>query len=385
MEMMTSNAGQTKNSKLRVAIVLMQFGYGGAERMVALLASHLPLDELEVKVFCVYGTPRGNVMERMVMEHGVQIEYLGKGRGFSPVHVLRTTHVLREFGADIVHTHLGAAMYCAHWVKSTGRKALHTLHNIPEKEFGSLKRRVMRSLYRSGNYVPVAISERNRELTASYYGLPVDRVEMVVNPVDVEKFSDANPKPWGERSWDFVHVARFGTQKNHKGLIEAVYRVVNGVGVEPRPGLRIALVGGGPLEHEIRVLVDELGLKENVEFLGTRDDVAGILHDSRCFILPSEYEGLPMSILEAMAAGLPVLATAVGGIPDVVEDGITGKLVPVGDTVALAEAMVLMMTGEPGLASMSSASKVRAMSYDCEITARRYMELYERYGMLRER
>lgn len=378
-------ANQTKNNKLRVAIVLMQFGYGGAERMVALLASHLPLDELEVKVFCVYGAPMGNVMERMVMEHGVQIEYLGKDRGFSPAHVLKTTRALREFGADVVHTHLGAAMYCAHWAKLTGRRALHTLHNIPEKEFGSLKRSLMRSLYRSGNYIPVAISERNRELTASYYGLPVDRVEMVVNPVDVEKFSDVNPKPWGERSWDFVHVARFGAQKNHKGLVEAVYRVVNGIGVESMPGLRIALVGDGPLEDEIRALVDERGLQGNVEFLGTRDDVAGVLHDSRCFILPSKYEGLPMSILEAMAAGLPVLATAVGGVPDVVEDGVTGKLIPAGDSVALAEAMVSMMSGKQGLASMSSASKARALSYDCGTTARSYMELYGRYGMLRER
>lgn len=378
-------ANQTKRDKLRVAIVLMQFAYGGAERMVALLASHLPLDELEVKVFCVYGGPRGNVMEQMVLDHGVQIGYLGKGRGFSPAHVLKTTRVLREFNADVVHTHLGAAMYCAHWAKTTGRKVLHTLHNIPEKEFGSFKRRVMRFLYRSGSYVPVTISERNRDLTASFYGISEDRIEMVVNPVDVEKFADVSPRPWSVRSWDYAHVARFGEAKNHKGLVEAAYRVVNGIGVQAKPDLRIALVGSGPLEDEIRALVNERRLQENVVFLGIRDDVAEILHDSRCFILPSDYEGLPMSILEAMAAGLPVLATGVGGIPDVVEDEVTGKLLPAGDADALANAMVSMLSDEAMLTSMSSAARDRVARYDCEATAISYMGVYEKYGMPHER
>ena len=373
-----SMTAKDRDERLKIAIVLMHFNYGGAEKMVSLLASHLDLSRFEVRVFCVYGQSEGNAMERVIEDCGVPIVHLGKGRGFSLEHVAKMRKMLEAYNADVVHTHLGACIYCSTWAIRPGRRLLHTLHNIPEKELGGAKSAFMRFLYHSGHAVPVAISKANKELTASYYGLTADKVEMVVNPVDVELFADECPKPWGERTWDFVHVARFNEPKNHRGLVDAVATLVAEDG-NKFGGVRVALVGTGPLESEIRERVSSLGLDENIKFLGLRDDIPDLLHDSRCFILPSVYEGLPMSILEAMAAGLPVLATAVGGVPDIVEDGVTGILVEPGNPDAFAGAMGRLLESPRLMQSLAAAGKLVASQYDCPIVAAGYSELYEKY------
>lgn len=373
-------ATENKDERIKVAIALMHFDYGGAERMVAHLASHLDLTKCDVRVFCIYGDPKGNEMERMVEGHGVRIIHLGKGLGFSLRHVSKMCKLLEDFDADVVHTHLGAAIYCAPWAMKTGHTMLHTLHSVPEMEFGVAKRAFMRMLYRCGHAVPVAISPKNKELTATFYGLPSSEVEMVVNPVDISQFSSINSKPWDERTWDFVMVARFSEEKNHRVLVEAVARLVDGGSSHKSSFPRIALVGSGSLEDQVRELVHSCGLDDVVAFLGTRDDVAAVLSDSRCFILPSNYEGLPMSILEAMAAGLPVLATAVGGVPDVVEDGITGLLVESGDAAALASAMMEIMEDPCRSKAMGDVGRAAVGKYDCVIVSDEYTKLYERYS-----
>lgn len=365
-----------EDSRLKVAIVLMHFNYGGGERMVSLLASHLDLSRFDVRVFCVYGDPQDNVMERAVLDHGVPITYIRKGLGFSLKYLSKTWCELSKFKPDIVHTHLNACMYCAPWVIVHRAKMLHTIHNVPEKEAAGFRRKLMGCLYRIGKAVPVAISERNRELTAHFYGLSPKKVEMVVNPVDLGAFKDDVRIPWENRTYDFINVARFEPQKNQAGLIKAFSRFIR----DGHPDSKLAIAGDGSLRLSCEHLARELGIACNVYFLGKRDDIAALMHDSKCFILPSDYEGLPMTILEAMAAGLPVLATSVGGVPDVVEDGVTGLLVPAGDEDALVAAMERIALSDARLELMSREADSIVSSYDCGQVAEGYSALYERHG-----
>lgn len=368
---------ETSGDKSKVAIVLMHFNYGGGERMVSLLASHLDLSRFDVRVFCVYGDPHDNVMERAVLDHGVSITYIRKGLGFSLKYLVKVWRALSSYSPDVVHTHLGAGVYCAPWALLRKGKLLHTLHSIPEKELSRNKSRIMRLLYKTGKTVPVAISDTNRRLTAEYYDLPIEGVEMVVNPVDIAAFADRDPKPWDERRFDFIHVARFEEAKNHVGLVRAIAHLKS-----RRPEgapIKVALVGEGPLMEEVRLEVRRLGIEHAVRFLGIRDDVAELMHDSRCFVLPSLYEGLPMTILEAMSAGLPVIATSVGGVPDVVQDGRTGVLVPPGDEEALVAAMERMLDGDV-LDWMGEAAKNETAPYSCVSVAEKYGDLYRKYG-----
>ena len=375
---MNSNRVKMKSDRIKVAVVLMQFGYGGAERMVSLIVSHFDLSKFDVRVFCVYGNPLGNIMESMVIGHGVPIEHLGKGKGFSLKGLLAVWKALSAFSPDVVHTHLSACVYCAPWVIVHKPIMLHTLHNVPENELGSLKRFVMRFMYKFHKAVPVTISDSNRSLTAKYYGLASSRVETIVNPVDIKAFQNAHPADWSKRTWDFICVARLAEQKNHKMLVEAAASLIRGDEFHSGLDARIALVGIGPLEDSIRALIKEHGLANNIELLGKRDDVAELLHDSKGFVLSSLYEGLPMTVLEAMAAGLPVIATSVGGVPDIIDGN--GILVKSGDTDALVRAMRLVIGDIDKRATMSKRSLELVCQYDVENVARRYEELYETYS-----
>ena len=346
--------------------------------MVSLLASHIDLSRFEVRVFCVYGNPQNNVMERTVLEHGVPITYIRKGLGFSLKHMIRLGRELSSFEPDVVHTHLNACMYAAPWCVVHRVRMIHTIHSVPEKEAQGIRFKVMNRLYADGRAVPVAISERNRTLTASFYGLSTSQVEMIVNPVDLAAFRDFETKPWAKRQYDFIHVARFEKEKNHALLVVAFSRLVHSD--REFANARMALVGEGTLRQDIEKLVHDVGIQDNVEFLGRRDDVAELMHDSKCFILPSDYEGLPMTILEAMAAGLPVVATKVGGVPDVVEDGITGLLVKAGDANALCDAMAQIVTDDTEKDLMSSAALKRVALYDSKNVAEGYEALYRKYS-----
>lgn len=356
----------------------MQFGYGGAERMVSLLVSHLDLSKFDVRVFCVYGKPLGNIMESAVISHGVSIEYIGKGRGFSLKGLMAVWNALSAFSPDVVHTHLSACVYCAPWAIAHKTTMLHTLHNVPEKELSGLKRFVMGIIYKLHGVVPVTISNSNRALTAKYYGLASDCVMMIENPVDIKAFQNIHLDERDERTWDFICIARFAEQKNHKMLVEAAASLIRGDELHSGFDAKIALVGSGPFRDSIWGLIKEYGLEGNIELLGKRDDVAELLHDSKCFVLSSLYEGLPMTILEAMAAGLPVIATSVGGVPDVVDGN--GILVEPNDTDALVRAMRLVVGDSEKCAAMSKRSLELVCRYDVENVARRYEELYGTYS-----
>lgn len=370
----TENYGQRR---IRVAIVLMCFNYGGGEKMVSLLASHLDLSRFDVRVFCISGEAQGNVMERAIEKHGVDIVYLGKGLGFSLRHALLIWKELNAFKPDVVHTHLNGALYCAPWIAFHDVKMLHTLHNVPEKEAGRIRRCLMRILFKMGKAIPVAISETNRRMTSNYYDLALGAVEAIVNPVDLDDATARATQSNARKDYDFINVARFESQKNHEGLVRAVRALVDLNQNNSISKVRVALVGQGPLLTRIQDLVEDLGLSKNIFFLGQRDDVYDLLMSSKVFILPSNYEGLPMTILEAMAVGLPVLATSVGGIPDVVIDGKTGWLLASASSVDIAAGMnSVLVRSEEELARVANEAKQSIQQYDCGVVANKYMDLY---------
>ena len=341
--------------------------------MVSLLASHLDLEQVEPRVFCVYGKPQGNGMESAVLEHGVGITYIEKSLGFSAGALRRLGRELSAFSPDVVHTHLSSCLYCAPWCVLHGVPMLHTIHNIPEKEAASrLRRVVMRFLYHLGRAVPVAISETNRRLTEGFYELPAGSVEMVPNPVDTALFYPRDSSGQGIE-YDIVSVGRLDRQKNQKLLLEAMCGVV-----DTYKGVRLALVGAGPLEDELKKTAEDYGLQENISFLGLRDDVASILRQSKLFVLSSDYEGLPLSVLEAMAAGLPIVSTRVGGIPDVIDGN--GILVEAGDAEALSEALCNLLSCAESRGLMSKKSLELSRQYDVNAITQSYEELYARYA-----
>jgi glycosyltransferase involved in cell wall biosynthesis len=166
-------------------------------------------------------------------------------------------------------------------------------------------------------------------------------------------------------------VGRLTQVKNHALLLRAAARLLSGED-------RLLLVGDGPEAGPLRALADELGLGERTVFAGERHDVPALLAAFDVFVMSSSTEGLPLSILEAMAAALPVVATAVGGVPGVVDDGETGVLVPSGCVDSLAAQLAGLRDDRVRAESMGRRGRALALGrYSAETMTARYMDLYD--------
>jgi glycosyltransferase involved in cell wall biosynthesis len=184
-------------------------------------------------------------------------------------------------------------------------------------------------------------------------GVPRERV--VVVPNGVERSTGAG-RPVGEIR-RVVMVGTLRAVKGHDVLIDAAPRLL-----ARHPGMRFDIVGGGPLAAELRARAASLGVAPAFTFHGHREDARAWAADADVVVLPSRSEGLPNAILEAMAAGRPVVASAVGGIPDAIEHGVTGLLVPPGDPLALADALARLAADPLAAGRMGQAAREAASS-----------------------
>jgi N-acetyl-alpha-D-glucosaminyl L-malate synthase BshA len=216
---------------------------------------------------------------------------------------------------------------------------------------------------------------------ATYRNLDVPRdraIEVIPNFVDTRRFAPApdGPRAAGPRPAMLVHVSNFRSLKRVDDVVaifgEARRRA-------PERAMTLQLVGDGPEHERIRGLVRAAGLDEWVQFLGERTDLPSVLRGADLFLLPSETESFGLAALEAMSCGVPVIASRVGGVPEVVIDGETGLLAPVGDVAAMAAHVVRLLADAPLRARLGAAGRRRAeTAFPLEATVGRYEALYRR-------
>ena len=337
--------------------------------MVSRLASHLDLSRIDAEVICLYGQPLQNRLEKAVTSHGVSIKYIGKGKGFSAGALYRLWKELSGFKPSVVHTHLSACVYCAPWIMMHKARMLHTIHNTPEFELIKPKKKVMDLLYKLKKAVPVAISHEIQTMMVDYYGLRAEP-ELVYNPVDVARFNV--PKEI-HRGINIVTVGRLSKQKNQRLLIEAVSKVA-----EVHRDVALNILGDGPLRDDLEAYIKENSLEDIVHIMGNVSNVEDYLAEADIFALSSAYEGLPLVILEAMAAGLPIVSTDVGGIRDIVTDN--GILIESGNKDMLVEALMKIIDDETLRIKMGEISRRDVVRFDSHVIANQYIELYYKYN-----
>lgn len=192
----------------------------------------------------------------------------------------------------------------------------------------------------------INVSEANRDLALRYRVAPPERLEIIHNGIAWEPLAAQPPAP-GDPV--IAMVARFVPQKNQAMLLDAATRI--------RKPFRIQFVGGGPTLPGVRRRAEKLGLSSRVEFLGERSDVSELLRRASIFALPTHWEGFPLSILEAMRAGLPIVASDVGGVSEAVADGQNGYLTARHDTSAFARALEVLLADEGQRARMARVSR----------------------------
>lgn len=350
-------------SRLRVLEVVASSRGGGAAH-VRDLATHLASTEFQVTV--VMPEDGGHVTRGDFVPHSVAFVALPLASGFNREAFWALRRLVAQ--ADIVHLHgARAALFGRLAAASLGKRrprVLYTIHGFSAPHYGWVKRTLLLELERllrcwTDGVIAVSESEKHVFLSARL-GYPSDKVRVVRNGISLTPFQEPiqeNPRqklnlPQGIPL--VITVCRLYKPRDFPTLLEAFARLGE------QQEAHLLIVGDGPYRPGIEALVDRLDLRNKVALLGFRRDIPMLLSASDLFVLSTaHWEALGLSILEAMAAGLPVVASRVGGISEAMEDGETGFLVPPGDPIALAEAMRRLLSDSALAKAMGQAGRER--------------------------
>jgi glycosyltransferase involved in cell wall biosynthesis len=345
---------------LRVLELLVSTDLGGGPAHVRDLVAGLAGAEFQ---FTVAGPP-GGPYEREFAALGAPFVSVRADR-LSVGVLRRVVHLIRERGIQVVHSHgKGAGLYGRLAARLTGAAAIHTFHGIHYQNYPRLYLTVERYLARHGYAVVHVSASQEREALA--LGLaPAGRSRLLVNGVDSARVRALARAPLSREVLGLAAdalvlgtVARFDPVKGLDVLVRAFAQIL-----ARRPDAQLLLVGDGPEAPRLRELAGALGLAACVVFAGAVKDAARGLVALDLYVSASQREGLPLALLEAMACGLPVLATRVPGNVDVVKDGVTGVLVPPGDPAGLARAAVELLEDPARRRALGEAGRERVESH----------------------
>ncbi len=354
---------------MKILQVIPYFCFGGAETMCENLTYALRKAGHSVTVVSLYRekTPISLRME----EAGVKIRYLDKKLGLDVSMVPKLAKILKEEAPDAVHTHLDVIKYAVAAAKVAGvRHCVHTVHNVAEEEAeGTLQKIINSTYFRLGWSTPVALSPKVQDSIVSFYAMEQAQVPVIYNGIDLSR---CMPKESYEaETVRIVHIGRFNYQKNHRGLLEAFALLV-----KTNPHCCLDLLGDGELRREMEDYAKELGISEQVRFLGNQQNVYPYLQNADIFLLPSHFEGMPMTIIEAMGTGLPIVATRVGGVPDMLTDGESGILTE--NTPEDVAAALEKLAGDAALREeMGKNAMLESQRFSSQTMAENYVRVYQ--------
>jgi len=308
--------------------------------------------------------------------------------------LLSLYHYFRQVCPDILHIHdlpvqgfvltILAKLAGVHHV-------IITLHGL--WRFYGWRKPLLRLLFSFQQHLVsfIAVSQATKDFWTREWGLPPEKIEVIWNGIELERFTDvrrsnALRKALGlDESIPIIGtVGSLTPKKGHRFLIQAVPMVLAHC-----PETHFVFVGEGELRESLYSLSHRLGVEQYVHFLGQREDVPSLLSQFDIFVFPSAFEAgqrigetFGIALVEAMAAGLPVVATRFSGIPEVVEDGVTGLLVPPGDSQSLANAIVTLLKDRTKARRMGLAGRKRAEQlFSVDRMVRRVEQYYLQFGV----
>lgn len=354
---------------MKIMQVIPYFCFGGAEIMCENLIYALKKLGQDVVVVSLYAE-RTPIAQRME-EAGIRIVYLDKKLGLDLSMVPKLAKLMRQECPDVVHTHLNVIKYAVLAAKLAGvKKCVQTVHSLADREAeGRIQKVINGTYFRHGWAIPVALTPEVQASVSDFYGLPLERIPVIYNGIDLSRCISKTSYETGD-TVTILHVGRFDVPKNHAGLLEA-FRLLR----ENHPECRLRLVGDGDLRADMEALAREKGISDAVEFCGMQSNVYPYLHDADIFTLPSIYEGNPMTIIEAMGTGLPIVASRVGGIPDMIHDGESGILVEP-EPQASCDALARVVEDAALRRWLGETAKAQSQTFSAEHMAADYLTCY---------
>jgi glycosyltransferase involved in cell wall biosynthesis len=362
-----------------VCQVLHGLWVGGAE----MLAAHLVRNLAAACRFVFVCLDDMGTLGRQLSAEGFPVHVLDRRPGLDWNCARRLRNLLRRERIDLLHVHQYTPFFYGMMARLFYRPVpvLFTEHGRHQPDYPRRKRiMVNRLLLRRRDRV-VGVGEAVRQALIQNEGIPAHRVGVLYNGINLGRFAKGAPdrntlrREIGVAAEDLVlfQVARLDYLKDHATALRTVERVARHY-----PSVRLILVGEGPERPAIQELIRQRGLEPFVRLLGLRTDVARLLPAADLFLLTSISEGIPLTLIEAMAAGLPIVSTNVGGVPEVVEHDRTGLLAPARDDALLAD-LILRLAGSPALRQqMGHLGRDRAARLFSESQMHdRYLRLYQ--------
>lgn len=366
---------------LRVGFVLHVMQVAGAEVLTRELCRQLA-GRIVPTIFCLDAV--GQIGQQMRRD-GIDVVCFNRKPGRDWGVSLRMAAAIRERDLDIVHAHQYSPFFysaLAKWLCPRPPRLIHTEHGRPYPDcVGPLRRTVNRLvLTRFANAVTACCHFSARGLSKQD-GFAGSSIEVIENGIAVDRYGPAADKVQLQRSLGLeperkylIHVARHHPVKDQPTLLRGF-----AAALPELPGVDLLMVGDGPLRGELEQLAVELRIPDRVKFLGIRSDIPDLMRAADAFALTSASEAASLTLMEAMASGLPVVVTDVGGNPEIVRHEREGLLVPRGDSAGCAAAFRRLFR-EPALAAqLGGAGRARVLEhYRLDATVDRYYALYRR-------
>lgn len=364
---------------MRILFLSTSMGLGGADQQLLSAAQVLRDRGHDIRIVSL--TPLGP-MGLEARSLGLTTDSLEMRRGVpDPRGLVRLVRIVRAWKPDVVHSHMVHANLMARALRLlvSVPVLVSTIHNVYEGGPGLM------AAYRLTNGLVDQMTIISEAAAGRFVGeriVPARLLTVIANGVDTERMRNVPPgtgdmlrSSFGATAAEFVWLAvgRFEIAKDYPNLLRAFARVR-----AARPDAVLVIVGQGSLHGEAEALTAELGLRDAVRFLGARNDVPAVMSAADGYVMSSAWEGMPMVLLEAAAAGLPIVATAVGGNGEVVREGESGFLVPARDPAALGAGMLRLMAlpeGERRALGERGREHVRA-NYGLHRVAERWERVY---------
>lgn len=354
---------------LKIVQLIDNLAPGGAERVVIMLSAGLAARGHHVMLVVSEG---GGLLEAQVADAGFEYRVMEHSAPFGVDGMARLGRMLSRERVDVLHCHLLGSDIVGRTAGLLARVpvVVSTAHErrprgVVYDTFRMITSRLIDATIACGADVEVHCREHLR--------VPAAKLRRVDNGVDAQRFASARKE--FDRVRTLAIVASHTPVKGHEYLFRALATLA-----PDYPDLRLDVVGTGPLEPELREMVRTLGLDGTVCFLGARPDVAAALAEVEAVVLPSLDEGLPIAVLEAMAARKVVIASAVSAIPEVLDGGAAGVLVPPGDSEALAAAIAGVLDDPEPLRLADAALARVEHAYSADAMVEAYLRIYQELG-----
>jgi len=351
---------------IRVAHVALQLETGGMERLLSEFARHGDPKRVSL-MFIALGN--GGPVADEIRSLGWPVKMLNAPLGMQPSAVFQLASIFHDQKIDIVHTHNSKPLlYAGSAARLSGvRAVIHTCHG--RRQHATPRQNIAFQFATRIADRMVCVSQDIARLCKDQK-VGRQSVCTIANGIDLQRFSFRGPAAGGPA----IYVGRLSPEKDVASLLHAVAVVV-----AQCPGFRLQIAGDGVCRSELKTLTQSLGLQRNVDFRGEVRDVTALLHSASMLVLPSLTEGIPLTVLEAMSCGLPVIATRVGGTPEAVNHGVTGLLVSPRNRGELATALIRIYNDPDTSQKMGLAGRARVeKEFDVREMILRYEALYQK-------